>query len=346
MKKITFIFLAFISIHASAETIQNQFLGFTLGKSTRPKVEKIMQRQKFQLVGQDSIRTLYYEGKFLYAGLEFKNITLEFTNDTLNYFSFSNDFGYKNYESSKLLRKNLSDKYSQLEIADSTFFATIHRNGFEEDVETWSRRGDGLIVLLFTTDTYTKCVFAIEPAYAISYDKATQHLKLLAASYDSINEVKGFGGINFGDDMNKARSILKSKSSEVMTSTSGNELIGYQTTIGGITYKYAYFTFHNSKGFIKALAFKEYDSRERQYAELQFNALLKQYGARYTNLTMHKDEEDDKMYSCGMYSSDYDWPPIFIIFIKDTDSETFKVKYQVAVSYYTHKKEYDNTNEI
>ena len=155
MKKITFIFLAFISIHASAETIQNQFLGFTLGKSTRPKVEKIMQRQKFQLVGQDSIRTLYYEGKFLYAGLEFKNITLEFTNDTLNYFSFSNDFGYKNYESSKLLRKNLSDKYSQLEIADSTFFATIHRNGFEEDVETWSRRGDGLIVLLFTTDTYT-----------------------------------------------------------------------------------------------------------------------------------------------------------------------------------------------
>ena len=65
MKKITFIFLAFISIHASAETIQNQFLGFTLGKSTRPKVEKIMQRQKFQLVGQDSIRTLYYEGKFL-----------------------------------------------------------------------------------------------------------------------------------------------------------------------------------------------------------------------------------------------------------------------------------------
>ena len=61
---------------------------------------------------------------------------------------------------------------------------------------------------------------------------------------------------------------------------------------------------------------------------------------------MHKNEKDDKMYSCGMYSSDYDWPPIFIMFRKDTDSETFKVKYQIAVSYYTHKEEYDNTNEI
>ena len=43
MKKITFIFLAFISIHASAETIQNQFLGFTLGKS---KVDKLLEGKR------------------------------------------------------------------------------------------------------------------------------------------------------------------------------------------------------------------------------------------------------------------------------------------------------------
>ena len=344
MKKITFIFLAFVSIHASAETIQNQFLGFTLGKSTRSKVEKIMQRQKFQLVGQDSTRTLYYEGKFIYAGLEFKNITLEFTNDTVNYISFSDDFGYKNYEYCNTLRKELNGKYNQLEIADSTFFATIHRNGFEEDVETWSRRGDGLIVLLFTTDTYTKCVFAIEPAYAISLDKVNQQLKLWAASYDSINEVKGVGGIKFGDNIYEAKSILQNKSSEVIIS--GNVLTGFQTTIAGITYKYAQFTFYNDLGLQKVLLMNEFSSWEKHDAEVQFKHILNQYKLRYTNLQVTKDEEDIKIYSCGMYQSDYDYPPIFIMLQRSVDKNTNRTIYRIGVSYYTHKQDFKNDDEI
>ena len=350
MKRLFFIIAtALLTVSATdGNKIQDKFLGCTLGKSTRPKVEKAMLKNKFEQVKNDSSRTVYYTGKFTFAGLEFNNIAVQYTNDTLDYFAFGNEFGLKNQESSRALQNNLSQKYNDLDVADSTLFAIIERNGFDgERVKTWSRKGNGKIVAVFSTYDYTKCVFAIEPSYSIHYDSAMMHmnnLKTYLASYDSVNIVKGVGGVNFGDDMATARPILQRKSERVMTD--GDQLVGIQTTIGGVTYKYAYFTFFKGLGLSKVVMAKEYGAYERRAAELQFEAIVKQYKARYTNLVVNKDEKDNKVYSCGGYVDDYNYPPIFIMFGKQIDSETRNVKYLVIVSYFAHKEAPIDNNEI
>lgn len=350
MRKIfLFVVLFILATNVEADNkIQDRFFGCTLGKSTRTKVEKALKKSNFVIVKQDSTHAAYYKGKFSLAGIEFQDIKVKYSNDTLNYISFGSDYGIKNYENKKAIQKFLQDKYNDLEIADSTLFAIIERNSFDtKEIETWARKGNGIIVAAFSTYDYNKCVFAIEPSYSIHYDSAMEaidNLKIYLASYDSVNAVTGIAGIKFGDDMYTARPILLKRSSNVMAS--GDQLIGVNTTINGVTYKYAYFTFHREKGLIKATFFKEYNSYERKAAKQQFDAIIKQYNFRYTNLMLTKDEKDKKIYSCGQYSFDYDYPPIFIMFSKTKDAETGNIKYQIAVSYYVHEPDPVYNDEI
>lgn len=329
----------------AVDKIQDEFIDCRLGISTRVEVEKTMLKNNFEIVSQDTVvNALYYNGKFTFAGLEFQKIVLKFTNDTLDYFGFGNAFEY-NRLCSNDIESDLSKKYNRFEVADSTFFVTLNRNSIEEDdVNTWSRKKDGKVVMLFTTDSYTQCIFAIEPTYAALMDSATNSLKFLAACYDTKNEVKGVGGIHFGDDIQKAKSMLQNKSSEVMIS--GNQLTGFQTTIAGVTYKYALFTFYDDLGLQKVLLMNEFNSWEKHDAEVQFEFILNQYKSRYTNLQVTKDEEDIKIYSCGMYQSDYDYPPIFIMLKKSIDADTKNITYKIGVSYYTHKQDFNNDDEI
>ncbi len=179
-------------ISATAENnIQDEFFGCKLGVSTRSQVEEVMHILNYEFIQEDSITaTIYYKGKFNIAGVELQKLMFKFTNDTLYYFSCAEDFDYDTYEYSRKIEKKLSEKYNELEAADSTFYANMHRINYDKNVTTWSRRNNGMVVFLFTTDTEIQCVFAKEPIYAINMDKATNELKQLLASYDSINQVK------------------------------------------------------------------------------------------------------------------------------------------------------------
>ena len=44
------------------------------------------------------------------------------------------------------IENNLNQKYGNFEVADSTFFATMLRAGYENSVGTWSRRNNGTVV--------------------------------------------------------------------------------------------------------------------------------------------------------------------------------------------------------
>lgn len=328
-------------ISATAENnIQDEFFGCKLGVSTRSQVEKVMHILNYEFIQEDSTTaTIYYKGKFNIAGVELQKLIFKFTNDTLYYFSCVEDFDYT-YEYSRKIEKKLSEKYNELEVADSTFYANIHRINYDKNVTTWSRRNNGMVVFLFTTDTEIQCVFAIEPMYAINIDKTTNELKQLSASYDSINQVKGVGGVRFGDDIYSAKVILERKSSTV--GVLGNKLLCTNTTIGGTIYNSACFVFYNDFGLQKVMLLKEFALWERHDAEIYLESILRQYKSKYTNFKVHKDEKDSKTYSCGMYESDYDYPPIFIIFNKDSDVDA----YQIVVSYYIHKPDFNNDDEI
>ena len=297
---------------------------------------------------KDSTHTSYYKGTFHYAGLEFQDLTVMYSNDTLERICFGCNFGSKNREYANIIKRHLKEKYDDLENADSTMFAILSRNRFETDnIDTWSRKGGGMIVAAFSMSNYNQCVFSIEPQYSIAYDSAQVHikeLKIYFASYDSVNAVTAVAGIKFGDDIYTAKKILNNRSTEVYLN--GNLLMAKNTNIGGVTYDYSDFTFHKEKGLFKVMFWKDYSFSARRAAELQYEAILKQYGSRYTNLKKHRDEEDNKLYSCGMYSSDYDYPPIFIMFRKEIDEVTGRTKYQIAVSYYIHKQDSIDNDEI
>lgn len=330
-------------------TIQSKFFGCTLGKSTREKVEKALKKKNFELVRQDSTHTsLYYKGKFHYAGLEFQDLHIEYFNDTLDCISFGSDFGSKNRENANIVKGYLKEQYNDLDNADSTLFAILYRNRFDtKNIDTWSRKGGGIIVASFSTYNYNQCVFALEPQYSIDYDSLQVHmneLRMYYANYDSANAVTAVAGIKFGDNMYTAKPILRNRSTDVYIE--GNRLVGVNTNINGVIYKYSYFFFHREKGLIKVTFLKNYSSYEKSDAEWQFEAILRQFKSRYTNVKMHKNEKDVKLYSCGLYSSDYNYPPIFIMLHKVIDSDTGRTKYQIVVSYYSQKPDPVNNDEI
>ncbi len=153
-------------------------------------------------------------------------------------------------------------------------------------------------------------------------------------------KLKGVGGVRFGDDIYSAKDILERKSSTV--GVMGNKLLCTNTTIGGTIYNSACFVFYNDFGLQKVMLLKEFALWERRDAEIYLESILRQYKSKYTNFKVHKDEKDSKTYSCGMYESDYDYPPIFIVFDKDSNVDA----YQILVSYYIHKPDFNNDDEI
>ena len=341
MKKIllAFVLLSMVFSVAAENNIQDEFFGCKLGQSTRSQVEKTMQNLNFEFVSADSLyTTTYYRGHFNIAGIEFQKLMFRYTNDTLNYFSCMEEFGDNAYEYSRKIENNLNQKYGNFEVADSTFFATMLRAAYENSVGTWSRRNNGTVVYLFTTDKDVQCVFALEPEYAVRMDELNNSLKLTLASYDSVNLVKGVGGVRFGDNLYKAQDVLDRKSSNMWVS--GNKITCTNTTIGGTIYDFAYFVFYDDLGLQKVILAKNFRLYEKHDAEIQLEAIIKQYKTRYTNFKIHVDEQDSKTYSCGMYEEGYDYPPILIMFTRDSE------KYQIAVSYFVYKPDFNNDDEI
>ena len=328
----------------AANTIQDTFMGLKLGQATQSEVNNVLSSQGFELLS-DSGGIYVFSGNWKVEGTPIKIVATQYYNDTLTTILFANACKDGCDSLKQQIEADLDKKYGSLQSGDSSLCLAVFSKGIvSAEMEKWSRMDKSTAFMYAKSDSTYMFVYLAEKFMSKQLSDLIDSMQELALNFDEENKITGVAGIKFGENMNTARTILRSRSEEVRTE--GDFLYGLNTTVGGVTYDYTFFLFHRENGLLKAALLKKYTASEKKNAELQYDAIVKQYKDKYTNLKLRKNETDTKLYTCGQYTKDYEYPPIYIMFYKGIDSDTGRVVYSISVSYYMRKPDPIYPDEI
>lgn len=348
MKRFYLFAIAMFSVLSMlAETsVQNTFLGCTLGKSTTEEVQKAITAQGFKL--QESIDSIIhndtyeihfsrydYDGDYDHEGQTFHAIGVSFLNDTFFAILMQDSCNGNCIQYTKIVQKKLNKKYGSLEVADSTLlFKQITDSAEFLGVKTWSRHDEHTMVMTSSSDSIFGCSYISEDTY---YNLLFSGLRQLVDEFNNLpdycekNKVYGVAGVKFGDDRETVRRIIAPKSDRMLDSES-NTLEYYKTIVGGTTYQYATFYFIQGR-LAAAFFYQPFALWEKEEALMFLSSVKSQYEKKYSNMRTITDEDNEKLYACGAYIDDYNYLPIIIQFKKAINKGN-KIMYYVIVSYY------------
>lgn len=342
MKKIfsTVVSLFVISVMAVAEvTIPTEFDGIVLGKSTRSEVHDLLvskglvfspeQSQSNEHGGND-----VFVGVFVHEDMNFDCVVPAFLGDTLISIGFRGVCDTTCNEYGRDFIEKTHSKFNNLACADSSFIVlstTAELKGYN----TWSRTDEESIVITMHNDSTCICSYVTEKRlFEISSNLAFEKLKQSLPDYAEENKVYGVGGVRFGDSKASVKSVIYSKSSRLVEEDA-HSMLFTDVKIGGVTYDFAKFYFSSDQLVSVNLQCAFYSWRKEE-ALMKFESIKSQYGRKYTNMTLLKDEEDLKGYNCGAYTDGYDYMPILISFQKSL-SRNDEIMYYVEVDYYNKR---------
>lgn len=350
MKKICLTLLAFVAVATMVAevTIQTEFDGIVLGKSSRSEVGNFLTSKGLVLSAEQSEVDEYgyadvYEGVYLHEDMNFDCVWTRFVEDTIVSLCFKGFCDSACSEYGKPFIEKMHSKYNNLESADSSMVvlsATRDTKGFI----TWSRRDKESVILTMQNDSSCFCAYLAEnKMFQIGMRQALDKIKYLLPDYAEENKVHGVGGVKFGDFRQSVKSVMLSKSARLIEEDS-HSIVFKDTKIGGATYDYA--TFYFSANQLVSVNLQDaFYSWRKEEALMQFENVKSQYERKYSNLTELKDEEDLKGYNCGAYIDGYDYKPILISFQKSL-SNGGDIMYYVQVDYYIHRKDNLYDDEI
>lgn len=350
MKKVFFLLFALVTVSSMVAevTIQTEFDGIVLGKSSRSEVGKFLTSKGLILSVEQSEVDEYgcndvYEGVYLHEEMNFDCVFTRFVDDTIISICFKGFCDSACIEYGKPFIEKTHSKYENLESADSSMLvlsATSDAEGFV----TWSRRDAESVILTMQNDSACFCAyFAESKMFQISLNQAFEKLKQSLPDYAEENKVYGVAGVKFGDSKAYVKSVMYSKSDRLIEEDA-HSMLFTDVKIGGVTYDYARFYF-SSNQLISVNLQSVFYSWRKEEALMKFESIKNQYGRKYSNLTELKDEEDLRGYNCGAYIDGYDYLPIIISFQKAL-SKGGDIMYYVQVDYYIHRKDNLYDDEI
>lgn len=354
MKRIIiFIICASITSSILAEnSLPRDFLGLTLGKTSKGEVQTILKSKGFELIDKEDVNetTAQYRfsGAYKHEGVEFHTIIISFLSDTLFVFCPQDSCGERVTELSGILQTNLEKKYGAFEIADSTLlFSMLKDSADHYGVKTWSRMDEHTMLISLQSEEKISCMYVDRDLYFHMMMKGLRQLSEAInqlPDYSEENKVYGVGGVKFGDDMTTVRRIISAKSDRLSDSDS-HTLIYYKTKIGGSTYDFSSFYFIQGKGLVSVTLQNAFHSWRKEEAEMAYEGVTSQFKRKYSNFKVRQDEGDEKMCTCGAFIDDYDYPPIIITFQKSL-SKGGDIMYYVMVTYYEIRKSNMYDDEI
>lgn len=341
MKKVFFLLFALVTVSSMVAevTIQTDFDGIVLGKSSRSEVGKFLTSKGLILSVEQSEVDEYgssdvYEGVYLHEEMNFDCVVTRFVEDTIVSVCFKGFCDSACVEYGKPFIEKMHSKYNTLESADSSM-VVLSATSAAEGFVTWSRRDKESVILTMQNDSSCFCAyFAESKMFEIGIRQALDKIKYMLPDYAEENKVYGVGGVKFGDSKASVKSVILPKSDRVVNEDAHSITFG-ETTIGGVTYDFAIFYFSSNQLVAVNLQSAFYSWRKEE-ALMKFESIKSQYERKYTNLTLLKDEEELKGYNCGAYIDGYDYLPILISFQKSL-SKGGDIMYYVQVDYYNHR---------
>ena len=348
-----FIICAIFTSSLFAENVlPKDFLGLTLGKTSKGEVQSILKSKGFELVGEENVNEttaqFQFSGTYKHEGVEFHTIITSFLSDTLFIFCPQDSCGERVTELSKVLQANLEKKYGALETADSTLLFSLLKDSADHyGVKTWSRMDDHTMLISMQSEAKITCMYVDRDLYFNMMMKGIMQLSEALnqlPDYSEENKVYGVAGVKFGDDMATVRKVIAPKS-ERLSDSDSHTLTYYKTKIGGSTYDFATFYFIQGKGLVSATLQNAFYSWRKEEAEMAYENVISQFKRKYSNFKVRQDERDEKMCTCGAYIDDYDYPPIIIMFQKSL-SKGGDIMYYVMVTYYEMRKSNMYDDEI
>lgn len=351
MKRMFFIAVALFTISTMVAniTIPTKFDGIVLGYSTSKEVNEILLSKGLQLSTEEvdsllpEVCEATYKGEYIHEEMYFDDVVARYINDTVVQLNFIGYCDSACVDYAKSFIEKVHSKYDALESADSTLYvmkATENAEGFTP----WSREDEESIVLTLQNDSMCICSYiAGKRLLGISINLALEKAKYLLPDYAEENKVYGVGGVKFGDSRAYVKSVMYTKSDRLIEEDAHSVLFG-DVKIGGVTYDFARFYFSSDKLVSVNLQSAFYSWRKEE-ALMKFESIKSQYERKYTNMTLLKDEDDLKAYSCGAYIDGYDYLPIIISFQKAL-SKGGDIMYYVQVDYYIHRKDNLYDDEI
>ncbi len=354
MKRLIFLIICTsITFSLFAENIlPKDFLGLTLGKTSKNEVQSILESKGFELIAKEDVNETgaqyQFRGTYKHEGVEFHTIITSFLSDTLFIFCPQDSCGEKVTELSSILQTNLEKKYGALEIADSTLLFFLLKDSVDHyGVKTWSRMDEHTMLFSIQSEAKITCMYIDRDLYLNLMKKGLMQLSEAISQlpdYSEENKVYGVGGVKFGDDMVAVRRVIASKSDRLSDSDS-HTLTYYKTKIGGSTYDFASFYFIQGKGLVSVTLQNAFYSWRKEEAEMAYEGVISQFKRKYSNFKVRQDEVDDKMCTCGAYVDGYDYPPIIITFQKSL-SKGGDIMYYVMVTYYEMRRSNMYDDEI
>ena len=160
-----FIICAIFASSLFAENVlPKDFLGLTLGKTSKGEVQSILKSKGFELIAKEDANetTAQYQfsGTYKHEGVEFHTIITSFLSDTLFVFCPQDSCGEKVTELSKVLQANLEKKYGALETADSTLLFSLLKDSIDHyGVKTWSRMDDHTMLISMQSEAKITCMY-------------------------------------------------------------------------------------------------------------------------------------------------------------------------------------------
>ncbi len=351
MKKLLSVVVALFTISTMVAnvTIQTNFDGIVLGYSTSKEVDEILLSKGLQLSTEEvdslppDVHEATYLGEYIHEEMCFDGVVARYMSDTVTQLSFVGKCDSACIDYAKSFIEKVHSKYDDLESADSTLFVMMATHGAEE-LSKWSRKDEESIILTMHNDSVCMCSYiANKRLFEIGVNLAFEKVKQTSPDYAEENKVYGVGGVKFGDSKAYVKSVILSKSERILSEDAHSVTFG-DTKIGGVTYDYT--TFYFSANQLVSVNLQDaFYSWRKEEALMQFENVKSQYGRKYTNMTLLKDEDDLKAYICGAYIDGYDYLPIIISFQKAL-SKGGDIMYYVQVDYYIYRKDNLYDDEI
>lgn len=348
MKKLFFILtLLFVSncVVAQNDVISPTACGITVGETTKTgktmaqwdDILKDYRPMNLIVCTEDQEVRL---GDFVVEGLHMSILNMELMNDTVYQISFYEESPYVNcWDSYKDIVFKLRDKYAH----------------FEDVTEPITFDYDS-VVTFYKTDGKTRILFAASPNslsliltnvhfYKIQTQKLSKEFNSLGRmgpNYDEKNKVTSIAGVRFGETRTNTINAFKQRGR--FLKNEDNITYFSNVNFGGSTYSIAKFYFeYDKRRYENVLAAAKFEKNfyewRREEAVMMYEAVTSSFSSKYTNGTIIKDEEDEKMMMFGMLSDDYadgKIPPIIVSFDLGISRGGDKF-YYVSVSYFVQR---------
>lgn len=345
MKKL-FTILLTVSLTANAmgqgvkSSLPRDIDGCVLGVSTYREI--VYSKDSNSLVSNifplvSSEKEVVWLGDFVYEGLHFDLVKMQFHNDTV----YSLEFIYQEMNSdvwnmNKSFAENLSQKYAEInnfgdnEQDKDSFLVVAKRDEQSKMICRASRHS----VTVYISDLWLEDLAFQARLEDLNkmWENLTNHVSY-NAKYDPKNAVKSVAGVRFGDSRPYVLQVLNKKGK--MVKDEGNLVYYSDFSLGGSIFSVAKFYF--KRGILVSAEFeKNFHEWKGEEALMMYNSICSSYRTKYTNAQELPSDNGKKTMFCGMLTDDYQngkLPPIIITYELGISRGGTKF-YYVTASYY------------